>query len=131
MNNLPFLAHLLIGGYFAFFGLWNIYHWKPIIEVMIKDKVPHALFLLPVGICWQIILGFMIIFGMFTKIAALMLIPFTIIAVCMFHPYWKFTGELRRLNFSIFVANMTVTLGALVLLLNNVTGMMQWSDLLN
>lgn len=117
LSNLPVLAHALIGFYFAFFGLWSIYHWVPLLEVLAEKGIPHPYFILPVGITWQIILGTMVIFGIFIKLAALLLIPSTIIAVCIVHPFWLFKGEIRKLNFSIFMANVTISIGALLLLI--------------
>lgn len=111
------LAHVFIGFYFAFLGFWNIYHWVPIMATMVQKGIPHPYLLLPLGIGIQIIAGTMIMFGILVKLAALLLIPSTIIAVSFFHPFWIYRGELRALNFTIFVANMTVTLGALFLLL--------------
>ena len=33
------LSHSLIGFYFIFFGFWNIYHWSPMIQVMLNRKL--------------------------------------------------------------------------------------------
>lgn len=110
-------AYLLIGMYYVFFAFWNIYHWRPLIETLLQRHIPHPFFLLPVTIVLQSVLGFMIIFGLFVKIAAFILIPFTFISILIFHPFWKFHGELRKLNFSIFITNLTMCLGALLLLI--------------
>ena len=126
-SNLPAIAHLLIGFFFVFFGVWNVYHWFATMETMSKNGVPHPYILLPIGILWETIAGAMIIGGMFVKLAALSLIPFTIISICMFHPFWKMRGEHRVLNFTIFLINLTVTVGALILLISPV---MQFSDFL-
>ena len=116
-HNLLILGHLLIGLYFAFLGCWNIYHWVPILKVLAERGTPHPYFVLPVGIAIQIITGVMIMFGILIPIAALVLIPSTIVIICIFHPFWHFKGESRMLNFTIFISNLTVTLGALILLL--------------
>src|SRR5579883_1728292 len=116
-SDLTLLAHLRIGLYFAFLGCWNIYHWVPLLAVMAKKGIPHPYLVLPTGISLQIIAGVMIIFNIFPKLAAFLLIFPTIITMFIFHPFWQFQGETRALNFTIFVANMTVVLGALVLLL--------------
>lgn len=119
-NAILILGRLLIGFYFAFHGFWNIYHWRPTMEVMIQKNIPHPWLLLPIGITWQILTGCMVMFNIHIKLAALLLIPFTIVAVCLFHPFWKFHGEHRALNMNIFIANMTIGLGALLLLLSNI-----------
>ena len=113
----PMIGQVLIGFYFAFFGLWNIYHWTPILEGMIRKNIPYAFFLLSIGITWQIITGTMIMFGIYVKLAALLLIPFTIIGVFIFHDFWNFKGMEKRLNLQIFIANLTISVGALLHLL--------------
>ena len=113
----PLMARSLIGFYFVFFGLWNIYHWTPIIQVMIQKKIPLPLLTLQVGIFCQVVAGAMIMANIYVAEAALILIPFTILAVFIFHPFWKFKGESLKLNLYIFIANLTVTVGALFLLI--------------
>lgn len=113
------LSHSLIGFYFIFFGFWNIYHWKPITEVMLKRQIPSPLLILSIAIGWQIIAGIMLMFGILMKLAALMLIPFTIAIVFILHPFWTFTGELRKQHMALFITNFTMTLGALMLLTIN------------
>jgi len=49
-NILYLIGHSLIGFYFIFFGFWNIYHWTPISEVMLKKRLPSPLFLLSIAI---------------------------------------------------------------------------------
>jgi putative oxidoreductase len=125
------IAHVLIGFYFVFAGFWNIYHWRPIVESMSQKNIPLPFLVLPCGIFWETVAGFMIMFGIYVKIAALVLIPFTIISVFIFHAFWNDRGEHRALNLSIFLANIFMTVGALLLLLNNATPIAHLSDLLN
>lgn len=113
---IPFITHTLIGLYFVFFGFWNIYHWQATIGMMVQKKIPHPWLLLSIGIAWQTVLGFMILFNIFVWIAALLLIPFTIIATIIFHPFWQFKNEIRVLNLIIFLTNTIVTVSALLLL---------------
>ena len=118
-SKLLFTSHVLIGFYFTFFGVWNIYHWKPITEVMLQKKLPSPLLLLSIAIGWQIICGTMIMVGFFVKFAALLLVPFTLMIVFMLHSYWDFKGELRKQHMALFITNFTISLGALILLLSN------------
>lgn len=110
------IAHSLIGLYFIYFGIWNIYAWAPTIEVMVEKNIPYPFFILSIGIAWQVIAGGMIFFGFLIPVAAIALIPFTIISAFMFHPYWKYRGKLHIESLAVFVANMTITLGVLILL---------------
>lgn len=124
--NLPHLARDLIGFYFIFFGVWNIYHWYSIMETMSEKGIPHPYLVLPFGILWQTVAGIMIMGGLFVKLAAFSLIPFTLISIFLFHPFWQFRGEHRILHFTIFWINLTVTIGALILLMSPLN---QYSDL--
>src|SRR5437879_6601982 len=106
---LLFISHFLIGFYFTFFGLWNIYHWKPITEVMLQKKLPSPLLLLSIAIGWQIICGIMIMFGFLVKLAALLLIPFTLLIVFLLHSFWDFNGELRKQHMALVIMNFTMS----------------------
>ena len=115
---LVLISHILIGFYFIFFGVWNIYHWQPISEIMIQKKLPAPLFLLSIAIGLQIICGLMIMCGFLVKFAAILLIPFTFIIVFLLHSFWDFKGELRKQHMALFITNFTMSLGALLLLLS-------------
>jgi putative oxidoreductase len=131
LSSLPVLGHVLIGLYFVFFGIWNIYHWRPTIDVMLEDKIPSPILLMSIGVSCQIILGAIIMSNIQIKIAALLLIVFTLFSVFMFHPFWKYKSDKRKYHMNKFADNLTVTMGALILLLNNIEPLSQISDLLN
>jgi len=38
--------------------------------------------------------------------------------VFILHPFWKFKGEIKKQHMALFITNLTLGLGALVLLLN-------------
>src|SRR5690242_20681697 len=110
------ISHFLIGFYFTFFGFWNIYHWKPMTEVMLERHIMSPIMLLSIAIGWQIICGVMIMFGILVKLAAILLIPFTICIVFLLHPFWHYHGELRKQHMALFITNLTMSIGALILL---------------
>jgi len=110
------VGQILIGFYFMFFGLWNIYHWKPMINVMLANKLPSPILLLSIAIGWQIICGTMLVFNILPFIAAILLMPWTILIVFMLHPFWHFQGELKKQHMALFITNFTVNLGSLFLL---------------
>lgn len=110
----PMIGCMLVGFFFLFFGVWNACHWTPTLAVMVQKKIPFASLLLALGIAVQSIAGIMLMVGFYINLAALVLIPFDIVAVLMFHPFWQFEGEVRRLNMIIFLANLTGVLGALL-----------------
>lgn len=128
---LPTLGHILIGLYFVYFGVWNIYHWRPTIDVMLEDHIPSPVFFLSIGLSCQIILGVMIMCNIHIKIAALLLIILTVFSVFMFHPFWKFKGDRKKHHLSQFVDNVTIIIGTLILLINNVAPISSFRDFLS
>lgn len=112
-------GNVLVGFFFVFFGFFNVYHWKPTLEEMSQRGLPHPYLILAFLIGWETVLGFMIIFGLYARLAALLLIPFVVIAAFTFYPFWKFHAERRAMNLSMFVAYMTICLGALFVLLSS------------
>jgi putative oxidoreductase len=126
---LPIIGKGFIGFYFASAGLWNIYHWRPSLNVLVSKNIPLPFVVLPLGIFWEITAGTMIIFGSYVKLAALSLIIFTVVAISIFHDFWNHQGEMRKLNLLIFMANLTISFGALLLLLNNITPITSFTDL--
>jgi len=130
LSLLPAFGHFLIGFYFVFFGVWNIYHWRPTIDIMLEDRIPSPIFCMSIGISCQIILGVMVMCNIHIKLAALLLIIFILFSIFIFHPFWKYTGEKKKNHMNKFMDNITVTLGALILLLNIITPMSNISDIL-
>ena len=121
MHSLPILGRFFVGFYFAGFGLWNIYHWRPFTRVLIEKNIPLPFVVLPLGIFWQMAAGTMIMFDSYVKGASLSLIIFTVISITIFHDFWNHAGEVRRLNLNLYLANLTISVGALLLLLNNIS----------
>ncbi len=120
MNTLPFIAHFLIGFFFIYFGFSNFQQRTAIIDVMSEKGVPLAGLVFYLGIITQTLCGLLIIINTLVLFAASILILFDIVAVLLFHQFWKLEGELRRLNLIIFITNLTVVLGALIILIDPV-----------
>lgn len=120
LHHLPLIGRVLVGVFFVFFGFWNIVHWQPTLNAMRQKSLPAAPFLLAAGIVLQTLCGLMLIVGIYAKLAALLLIPFTVAAVLIFHAFWTCEGEARQLNIAIFVTHLTCTTGALILLMNTI-----------
>ncbi len=115
LSFVPILGRFLFGFFFVFFGGWNTIHWRPTLDAMRQKKIPLANLLLWFGIFLETLSGLMIIFGVYVRLAALLLIPFVLVSIIMFHPFWRLQGEIRMLNMFIFITHITATLGALLL----------------
>lgn len=112
------LPHILIGFFFIFFGVWNFIYRVPTIVFLKNKHLPFSAMVFYFGIILQILCGLGIMFNYASSLAALLLIPFDIVAVFIFHAFWTYTGEIRRLNMICFITNLTASLGALILLLD-------------
>ena len=111
------VAQVLLGFFFAFFGVLNFTTWRVIRDYMRSIKIPCATPFLFLGILWQFVLGIMLILNFHTFYVAILLVPFTVIAALIFHQYWRCEGEVRQLNLVCFVTQLTATLGGLLLLI--------------
>lgn len=118
MNALSYIAHFLIGFFFIYFGFSNFQQRTIIIEIMSKKSVPFASLVFYLGILTQTLCGLLIILNTMVLFAAIILIIFDIVAVLLFHQFWTLEGELRRLNLIIFITNLTVVLGTLLILID-------------
>ena len=108
------LAKMLIGFFFVYYGVSNSLQRKGIIELMVQKKIPCASFAFYLGVLTQTICGMLIMLNQYLDVAASILIVFDIVAVLMFHHFWTFEGEIRRLNQIIFTSNLSVVIGALI-----------------
>jgi len=119
-------GRVLIGFYFFFFVFWNSYHWRPTLDVMHQQCIPFAFPLLIFGICFQGITGLFIMLATYTAYAAALLVVFDVFATFVFHRFWTMeSGPARTLNTIIFIGNLTVTLGGLLLLVGLEAAMLQ------
>jgi putative oxidoreductase len=112
---LNLLAKMLIGFFFVYYGFSNCLQRKSIIDIMRQKKIPCASWVFYLGVITQTICGMLIMLNQFLDISASILIIFDIAAVFIFHRFWTFEGEIRRLNQIIFVSNLSVVIGALIL----------------
>ena len=124
LNNALFMQYcleagrILIGLYFFSFFFWNYYHRVPAIEGMRASHVPFAPVIFGFGICFQLVIGLLVVFAQFTEICAALLVIYVICATFIFHRFWTMEeGAPRTLNTIIFIGNLTVTLGGLLLLI--------------
>lgn len=124
LNNSVFLhaclvtGRVFIGFYFFFFTFWNFYHRVAAIGVIRERQLPLPSVIFAFGLCLQFITGLLIIFAIYTAVSAALLVIFSLFATFMFHRFWTMEeGLVRTLNTIIFIGNLTITLGALLLVI--------------
>ena len=115
-STLLFLGRLLLGGVFLFAGLRNIQNAAFLIQLMAARGVPQARLALWVGIVLQIVAGALVIAGLWTTMAAAVLVVFLIAATPMFHNFWDHQGPDRASRINGFVGNVALSGGFLTLI---------------
>ncbi|MER9328302.1 DoxX family protein [Mesorhizobium sp. M0488] len=113
---LLFLGRLLLGGAFVFAGLRNIQNAAFLTGLMAARGVPQARLALWAGIMLQIIAGVLVIAGLWTAIAAAVLVLFLIVATPMFHNFWDHQEQERASRINGFVGNVALSGGFLTLI---------------
>ncbi|WP_027035001.1 DoxX family protein [Mesorhizobium ciceri] len=119
-STLLFLARLLLGGAFVFAGLRNIQNAAFLTQMMAARGVPQARLALRLGIVLQIAAGVLVIAGLWTALAAAVLLVFLIVATPMFHNFWDHQGPDRASRINGFVGNVALSGGFLTLIAQSV-----------
>ncbi|MFC3324134.1 DoxX family protein [Mesorhizobium cantuariense] len=115
-----FLGRLLLGGAFVFAGLRNIQNEAFLTGLMAARGVPQARLVLWLGIVLQVAAGVLVIAGLWTAIAAAVLLLFLIVATPMFHNFWDHQGPDRASRINGFVGNVALSGGFLTLIAQSV-----------
>lgn len=111
-------SRYLIALFFFIFGIQNLKSRDMILSVMKQNRIPWATFIFYYGVFYEFVLTFCLFANYYTSLSALFLMLFVFVAIMMFHPFWKMSGEFRRLNQIIFITNSTIVMGALLSLIN-------------
>lgn len=119
-STLLFLGRLLLGGAFVFAGLRNIQNEAFLTQLMAARGVPQARLALWLGIVLQVAAGVLVIAGLWTAIAAAVLLVFLIVATPMFHNFWDHQGADRASRINGFVGNVALSGGFLELIAQSV-----------
>ncbi|TPL87467.1 DoxX family protein [Mesorhizobium sp. B2-3-14] len=115
-STLLFLGRLLLGGAFVFAGLRNIQNADFLTRLVAARGVPQAGLALWAGIVLQIIAGVLVMVGLWTAIACVVLVLFLIVATPMFHNFWDHQGPERASRINGFVGNVALSGGFLSLI---------------
>ena len=110
------LGRLLMGTYFILPGLQKITNYQTMTDMMLTHSVPATVFLLPVTIVLQIILGVAIIIGFKGKLAAFILAGLTLVISIYMHDFWSMPESLERTHETQnFFKNMGIMAGLLMI----------------
>jgi uncharacterized membrane protein YphA (DoxX/SURF4 family) len=83
---------------------------------------PWAPLLLITATFFELIGGLLLLLGVHEKIGATLLVLFLIPTTVLFHPFWVFDGSVRELQSIMFMKNMAILGGLLMVLLHGAQG---------
>ena len=107
------VARIFISSLFLWAGAAMAIHWKASAEHMQFKKLPKSL--LPAAILLQFVGGLSVLLGYEARVGALLLIVFVIPSAFKMHDFWNSQGEARTTEKTMFMKDMAV-LGGLLLL---------------
>ena len=124
-NFLLLAGRVLMGWIFVESGFRKLTGMDAFIASLTNRRVPYAGVLGWIGAAVEFFGGVALLFGVWTRCAALALIVFVIVATLIGHRYWDITEPAaRRMQQSHFWKNVTILGGFVVML---VTGGGRWS----
>lgn len=94
-------------------GLSRILEWTPMMQLMLSKALPLPELLLGAAAALQIVAGALLLLGWHTRLAALALAGFTVVATVIFHGFWASPPDRAETDFIIFMSNFTVFGGLL------------------
>jgi putative oxidoreductase len=111
------LGRLLLGGLFLMSGLQKMTALDQFAALLVTSGISDSLaaVLAPVAAGAEVLGGLLIVLGLATSWASLLMIAFTIAAAFMAHRFWEYQGEIAQLQMAHFMKNMMLV-GAFCLL---------------
>jgi putative oxidoreductase len=94
-------------------GISKIPEWESMVAMVQSRGLPEPELLLAAAAALQIVAGAFLLLGWHTRLAALALAGFTIVATVLFHPFWDSAPNRFELDFAIFMSNLAVLGGLL------------------
>lgn len=117
MEILFLIGRILFGGVFLMFGIWHIKGKDEMIGWMKSKKVSNPEFVNMLTAIILIFSGLMIILGIFTDIAAVLLILFLAGATYKMHDFWKIEDKKEKQHQMIFAMYNLMLIGANLIIL--------------
>jgi putative oxidoreductase len=83
-----------------------------------KQGLPFAEVLAPLGAGVEFFGGIAVLIGFQTRLAAVLMVVFTVVATLVAHRFWEFEGAARQTQQGQFLKNLAIAGGYLVLFVN-------------
>jgi putative oxidoreductase len=112
---LTLIGRVLLGLLFLVAGLGKIIGYDVTTQSMAAQGIPLTAIALPLTIAIEAGGGLLLMLGLRAKWAALALAAFTIAATLVYHRFWEFPPEAAPLQQIMFLKNLSITGGLLLL----------------
>jgi putative oxidoreductase len=89
------LGRLALGAIFVTSGLEKVLDLGKFAANLASKGVPQSQLLAPLGACVEFFGGLAVVLGFETRIAALLMLAFTVVATGISHRYWELDGAAR------------------------------------
>jgi putative oxidoreductase len=110
------LGRLLLGAHFFISGIRNFLSLAVWIPRMEGRGVPQPKLALMLAFAVQIVGGALVATGLWPAVGAAALIAFIIVATIVWHNFWDYTGEERRVHINFNLTNMAL-IGAFLMVI--------------
>lgn len=115
-----YIAYFCITSYFLVTALLNSLSWRDSMELMQKNGIPFANFILISSIILRVVSSIFILLDIHTVFSAISLILFCIISNIIFNKFWSNKCENMKSTFILFMSCLS-TIGGLILIIVNKT----------
>lgn len=123
-RSLPFFGRLLISIIFIIAGIAKIVNYSEAeLSLEYKGISPAALYIF-IALVMELVGGTLLLLGWFTRVSCWILLIFLVPTTLIFHSFWLYDGAESSLQLSMFLKNLAI-FGGLLLVLSFGPG--EWS----
>ena len=108
------LGRFFLGAHFLIAGIRNFMMLPVWVQRMEGRGLPQPRLALTVGFAVQALGGASVALGLWPALGGAALIAFTIVATVLWHNFWSFSGEERRVHINFNLTNMALIGGLLM-----------------
>lgn len=102
------VGRVLLALIFVVSGLNQLFHFGQVTELLAERGISPAWFFLGAAVGLELVGGALLVLGLYTRIAALLLIAFIVPVTVVMHDFWNYEGALRQLQTVAFLKNIAI-----------------------
>lgn len=110
---IPFLGRFLISLIFILAGLGKIFDFQGAVNLMKSVGIQEGEVYIIIGLIIELLGGILLLLGLFTRFAVVLLMIFLFPTTLIFHGFWNYSGQQLALQLSIFLKNLAIYGGLL------------------